>query len=202
MEDRYLFKAKTCNGEWVRGFLASNKGKLYISNRDGRPFAFEIRPDTICQCTGLKDKNGKLIWENDILHNGNYFIVKWNVPCARFDIVLNNSHNIPMGEWGPMICDWKTNDFKEYKKAVDYEVIGNIVDNPELLESEENVEKCYCKTTDYLTIRREVIGYGRSLVVGIDFKKKAITTYYSYACDSGTSKNLNIEYCPLCGEKL
>lgn len=72
----------------------------------------------------------------------------------------------------------------------------------ELLESKENVEKCYCKTTDYLTIRRDVIGYGRSLVVGIDFKKKAITTYYAYACDSGTSKNLNIEYCPLCGEKL
>lgn len=72
----------------------------------------------------------------------------------------------------------------------------------EFANLEENVEKCYCKTTDYLTIRREVIGYGRSLVVGIDFKKKAITTYYDYDCDSGTSKNLNIEYCPLCGEKL
>ena len=38
-----------------------------------------------------------------------------------------------MGKWEPMICDWKTNDFKEYKKSVDYEVIGNIFDNPELL---------------------------------------------------------------------
>ena len=33
-----------------------------------------------------------------------------------------------------MICDWKTNDFKEYRKAVDYEVIGNMIDNQELLE--------------------------------------------------------------------
>lgn len=64
------------------------------------------------------------------------------------------------------------------------------------------MEKCYCKTNDYLTIRRDVIGYGRSLVVGIDFKKKIISTRYDYACDYGTSKNLNIEYCPLCGDKL
>lgn len=126
MEDRYLFKAKRLdNGEWLEWDVIA-----------GIPENVSILADTICQSTGLRDKNGKLIWENDILHNGNYFIVKWNVPCARFDIVLNNSHNIPMGEWEPMICDWKTNDFKEYKKAVDYEVIGNIVDNPELLESE------------------------------------------------------------------
>ena len=39
-----------------------------------------------------------------------------------------------MGKWEPMICDWKNNDFKEYRKAVDYEVIGNTFDNPELLE--------------------------------------------------------------------
>ena len=97
----------------------------------------EVDPSTICQCTGLKDKNGKLIWENDILHNGNYFVVKWNESCSRFDIVLNKFHNIPIGKWEPMICDWKTNDFKEYRKAVDYEVIGNVFDNPELLESEK-----------------------------------------------------------------
>ncbi len=151
-KDRYLFKAKRIdNGEWVKGSYLYDYGRNihYIFaneivcpnciNDCRKEFSlqdYEVDPSTICQCTGLKDKNGNLIWENDILHNGNYFIVKWNVPCARFDIVLNNSHNIPMGEWEPMICDWKTNDFKEYKKAVDYEVIGNIVDNPELLESE------------------------------------------------------------------
>lgn len=146
MEDRYLFKAKRIdNGEWVLGALFDGESHCIIGQEikfspyiehEYKIVGYEVDRNTICQCTGVKDKNGKLIWENDILHNGNYFIVKWNVPCARFDIVLNNSHNIPMGEWEPMICDWKTNDFKEYKKAVDYEVIGNIVDNPELLESE------------------------------------------------------------------
>ena len=150
MEDRYLFKAKrTDNGEWVIGSLiALPTGEYEISNKCNNPpdcdpmwdkvvITHKVDPTTICQCTGLKDKNGKLIWENDILHNGNYFVVKWNAPCARFDIVLNNSHNIPMGKWEPMICDWKTNDFKEYKKSIDYEVIGNVFDNKELLESEE-----------------------------------------------------------------
>ena len=144
MEDRYLFKAKRLdNGEWVEGYLVQTAESSYIvvpykhSTICGEGSVIEIDSTTICQCTGLKDKNGNLIWENDILHNGNYFVVKWNAPCARFDIVLNNSHNIPMGKWEPMICDWKTNDFKEYKKAVDYEVIGNIFDNKELLESEE-----------------------------------------------------------------
>lgn len=152
MEDRYLFKAKRLdNGEWVEGYLIYAKKDCYVcenpyecmseySSLNGQSYGFGgfklVDTSTICQCTGLKDKNGKLIWENDILHNGNYFVVKWNVPCARFDIVLNNSHNIPMGTWEPMVCDWKTNDFKEYRKAVDYEIIGNIFDNPELLESE------------------------------------------------------------------
>lgn len=62
MEDRYLFKAKTCNGEWVTGFLHCKDDKWYISNKAGSPFAYEVRPDTICQCTGLKDKKfGRMI---------------------------------------------------------------------------------------------------------------------------------------------
>ena len=139
--DRYLYKAKRINnGEWVTGsLLTCEDGTCKIATsllevKTNGPIlvcAYDVDRDTICQCIGLKDKNGKLIWENDILHNGNYFVVKWNAPCSRFDIVLNKFHNIPIGKWEPMICDWKTNDFKEYRKAVDYEVIGNIFDNDE-----------------------------------------------------------------------
>lgn len=148
--DRYLYKAKRLdNGEWVQGYyvkglnmydkeayLIFEPTTIFYSSGETDGWS-EVDPSTICQCTGLKDKNGKLIWENDILHNGNYFVVKWNESCSRFDIVLNKFHNIPIGKWEPMICDWKTNDFKEYRKAVDYEVIGNVFDNPELLESEK-----------------------------------------------------------------
>lgn len=145
--DRYLYKAKRLdNGEWVTGsLLTCEDGTCKIATsllevKTNGPIlvcAYDVDRDTICQCTGLRDKNGNLIWENDILHNGNYFVVKWNESCSRFDIVLNNSNNIPIGKWEPMICDWKTSDFKEYRKAVDYEVIGNVFDNPELLEREK-----------------------------------------------------------------
>lgn len=136
--DRYLFKGKEKdNGKWLEWNAIA-----------GIPHNVAILTNTICQYTGLKDKNGKPIWEGDILHNGNYFVVKWNAPCARFDIVLHNSINIPIGKWEPIICDWKTNDFKEYRKAVDYEIIGNIFDNPELLN--RDTIRTYCKdSNDY-----------------------------------------------------
>ena len=140
MEDRYLFKAKRLDThDWILGFLSMHKtGKYFIRPIGGSASSSEeVEKNTICQCTGLKDKNGKLIWENDVLHNGNYFVVKWNLSCARFDFALNNSHNIPVGRWEPMIIDWKNSDFKEYRNNIDFEVIGNIFDNPELLESEE-----------------------------------------------------------------
>lgn len=148
MEDKYLFRAKRVDGEWVQGYIVkygyTGREKYSIVPEYASDlYSFLIDPSTICRCTGLKDENDKLIWENDILHNGNYFVVKWNESCARFDIVLNNSCNIPIGKWEPIICDWKTNDFKEYRKAVDYEIIGNIFDNPELLN--RDTIRTYCK---------------------------------------------------------
>ena len=68
--DRYLFKAKKIgNGEWVQGYLYGIWEKRYIlwGMTNDIPNMIEVDPSTICRCTGMKDKNGKLIWENDII---------------------------------------------------------------------------------------------------------------------------------------
>ena len=125
MEMRYLFKGKTICGDWVRGLLANNGDKWYISNNAGRPFAFEIRPDTICQCTGMKDKNGKLIWENDIVRT-----------------VYDGNEHIYQVVWDESELDFKAINGKEnYESNFEYlpccdeiEILGNCFDNPELLE--------------------------------------------------------------------
>ena len=139
MKDRYLFKTKTCNGEWVAGFLHCKNDKWYISNKAGAPFAFEVRPDTICQCTGLKDENGKLIWEGDII-----LFQRDNDDCPfpdkdtkkRLGKVFykdfRTTFAIGMGESG----SGSLNDdlWKYVQNGNRVEVIGNIFDNPELIK--------------------------------------------------------------------
>ena len=83
MNDRYLYRAKRCDtGEWVEGYLIYARKDCYIcenhyecmrkhSSVKRQYYGFGgfklVDPSTICQCTGLKDKNGKLIWENEII---------------------------------------------------------------------------------------------------------------------------------------
>ena len=136
MEDRYLFKAKrTDNGEWVQGYLFGIWEKRYIlwGMTNDIPNMIEVDPSTICQCTGLKDKNGKLIWENDVVEigehedtvNGLYKVIYYeNAHCYALKRSVDFHYNF--------FTFSDLNGFETSSK-----VIGNIFDNPELLESEE-----------------------------------------------------------------
>ena len=116
MEDRYLFKAKRVNnGEWVIGYYG------VIGKRHGNQI-HEVNSKTICQCTGLRDKNGKLIWENDIVKINNDK-VNTLITFRDFEIICT----IPNEKYYKHRLEYDT----------EYEVIGNIFDNKELLESEE-----------------------------------------------------------------
>lgn len=161
MQDRYLSKAKRKdNGEWVQGVPFEIEGKTVILINDtenllrthyleenmwtSEIYAIEVDPSTICRCTGLKDKHGNLIWENDIVchaytkyqkENTDYppfcrvekrknYVIKWDNTMVHLGFRYHNGRNIFPFKNGTVING-------------DDEVIGNVFDNPELLESEE-----------------------------------------------------------------
>lgn len=151
MEDRYLFKAKFDDSDrWVNGWLVKiNDNYFIIPGYASKISAFcfsasniiEVKKDTICQCTGLKDKNGKPIWENDIIHKPFY---------TDYDVYANSeAYNGRIqyedGGWSVEITKSDGSvyvspiiDMIAYSKDIEnFEVIGNIFDNPDLLESEE-----------------------------------------------------------------
>lgn len=159
MENRYLFRGKRVDtGEWVEGSLVTG---VFFRLGQEIPYMFcpnladyecfedfseengifEVDPSTICQCTGLKDKNGKLIWENDI--------VKFE-DCGEegyeykegFDFENKARVEFTEGRWS--LTDFLSDNSAVIDGMYDHEefmdlwgeceVIGNMIDNPELLE--------------------------------------------------------------------
>lgn len=146
-----LFRGKTRYGEWVKGFLYITQKGNYEINRYSKELDIErlsdvVIPSTVGQYTGLTDKNGKKIFEGDIIKckytlqiNGfeetseNICRVEWNVNLCKFHISF---------------CDKKGKECqKDFGKVVaeHCEVIGNIHDNyytsGDNLKTNEYVEK-------------------------------------------------------------
>ena len=111
-----LFKGKRVdNGEWTEGYFFKSWDKVFLlwGMTGDCPNMEEVVPETIGQFTGLCDKNGKKIFEGDIVEspNGTQGFIEWqNAECAFL---------VNIGD------DWQTMD------DCPYEVIGNIYDNKE-----------------------------------------------------------------------
>lgn len=131
MENRFLSRGKRIdNGEWIFGnLIRTDDGVYIIQNYVPQHLIknYEVDQSTVCQCTGLKDKNGKLIWENDICDRKEEYpeIVKYN----NGDWTLDYSYSKGK-ESGYCYCN--LGFYALERKCV--EVIGNKFDNPELLE--------------------------------------------------------------------
>lgn len=129
MQDRYLFKAKRIkDGQWVEGafYIEPYTDCCYIIQWNSTGLGFnefiEVDGETICQCTGLKDKNGKLIWENDIVEYRD---------CTTERYVVAYENDKACFEYQQYGCSIM--NFDEMS-SVEVEVVGNVFDNPELLE--------------------------------------------------------------------
>lgn len=131
-----LFKGKRIeDGEWIEGyyqkrhdFLGNEEHLIFYADGHTVFDHAEVSSGTLCQFTGLCDKNGKKIWENDIL-------------MAHLDESYPEDATYETVEWG--VAGWVGHETgstdKEYLNKFDlehYEVVGNIFDNPELLQEE------------------------------------------------------------------
>lgn len=136
MNREILFKAKRKdNGEWIEGCIVIDQSRFDRFKYRIQPiesgvlYAHPIDPDTLCQYTGLTDKNSKRIWENDICDRKEKYpeIVVFNKGDWQLDYsyVFEKEIHTDACNLGFYVCE---------RKCV--EVIGNIFDNPELLEVE------------------------------------------------------------------
>jgi len=124
------FRGMDIKGNWHYGNLAILPANIrhlqkghYISNDDGLPFAFQVRPETVGEYTGLKDRNGREIYEGDIVHRK--FQETNNLAIRK--VVFQND-GFKLQETGLF-----TGLSMLYPSLEFIEVIGNIYENPELL---------------------------------------------------------------------
>ena len=124
-----LFRGKRADsGEWVEGDLLQikyyNKPIIECKIMPQTPVssAYPVLPETVGQYTGLTDRNGKRIFEGDIVRYGDTIhqvVFEQRNTTAYFGLIYSEIETMPFGY---------------YQDLKQIEVIGNIHDNPELME--------------------------------------------------------------------
>ena len=131
------FRGKNLKGQWHYGLLCHDKTKdsdyeWFISNSAGKPYAFWAIPETIGQFTGLHDKNGKEIYEGDMIRDD---YTDEDILIEYYSVVV----------WDGKSCQWAIDnsfakDGSSFTNLVEYfgretlEIIGNVFENPDLVK--------------------------------------------------------------------
>ena len=131
-----LFRGKrTDNGEWVHGNLVRGCDEKYayiveFGNKEICRNYVNVDPDTVGQYTGLTDKNGKKIFEGDIVKSCEYDDI--------YFVRYFNDDNYPAFDCVPDVPLCECNGLAFLVNTEGCEIIGNVHDNPELLRGDTN----------------------------------------------------------------
>lgn len=132
-----LFKAKRIdNGEWLEGLVSKIENTFCLIREYGSNISYECDVNTLRQYTGLTDKNGNKIWENDVCRyiDGDECRVKEEIFVVKYGRYAE-SCKINIGFYIDWIkADYYRCDLVFWAENRNIEVVGNIFDNPELIK--------------------------------------------------------------------
>jgi len=117
------YRGLTKDGNWVYGWYYHNhyvnEHKIFVCKDHSTFDVFDVIPETVGQQVGLKDKNGKEIYKGDIIQSGKRLVIDWDTYNACWGTYnKKNEREFGLGSW-----------------SLDrFEIIGNIHQNPELME--------------------------------------------------------------------
>ena len=166
-----LFRGKKIDGgEWIKGFYAENGHGSSNIQPKGKFLACLVKPETVGQFTGLTDKNGNKIFEGDILESDSErFVVDWDDEFSGFYLTDVNPRHQGVAMYANV--------------ADDGYIIGNVHDNPEMLNNETLAE-----FQPVIHAKWEISSDG----------------YYPYCkkCNARPENGKMTKYCPSCGAKM
>lgn len=148
MSREHLYRAKRANWRelpkeewWVEGFYVKHGSRHWIYTGEIQymyypvcadlPTKYEVEEETVCEYTGLDDKNGRKIFEGDFISCKQYIGGNWVEYCIERGYV-----EMKHGAFGLHRKQRYYRPFKDWMEDYEYEIIGNIFDNLELFSIE------------------------------------------------------------------